>query len=102
MTPTAFKPSPAEGKKDRVRVTLRQETLERLAKRLVRYRIPMAVTCVMECPGSNYYPVCPGCKRTIEREYMVFCNRCGQKLGWKKYHKARVVYPGEFSGVKWD
>ena len=60
----------------------------------VGYRTPMEVTQVLELPGRSYYPICPRCKCTIEREYMRFCDRCGQKLGWKNFDDAIVVYPG--------
>lgn len=36
-------------------------------------------------------PVCPRCKIMIEREYMKFCDNCGQKLGWNKTIKAKIV-----------
>ena len=85
----------------RTRVALRKDTMKKIAKRAIRYRIPMEVTHVMEFLKKNYYPVCPNCKKTIEREYMSFCDRCGQKLGWKRFDKTTVVYPGEFSGLKW-
>lgn len=38
------------------------------------------------------YPVCPGCGHTIDREFMAYCDRCGQKLSWKGYQKAEVEY----------
>ena len=42
------------------------------------YRLPM---CVKEFRRG--FPVCPRCKRTIEREYQAYCDRCGQCLKWK-------------------
>ena len=88
------------GEKIRTRVALRKDTMEKIAKRAIRYRIPMEVTHVMEFPKKNYYPVCPHCQKTIEREYMSFCDRCGQKLGWSKFDEATVVYPGYASWRK--
>ena len=38
-------------------------------------------------------PVCPRCKTTMEREYMAYCDRCGQCLDWRGLKKAQVVYP---------
>lgn len=87
--------------KIRTRVALRKDTMEIIAKRAIRYRIPKDVTYVMEFPKKNYYPVCPNCKSTIEREYMHFCDRCGQKLGWRQFGKATIAYPGCFSEIKW-
>ena len=61
----------------------------------VSYRVPMRVRELMmyrtNCPESGYY-VCPRCKRTMDREFMAFCDRCGQKLDWDKYEDAEVVY----------
>lgn len=45
--------------------------------------------------GKTGYYVCPHCKITMDREFMSFCDRCGQKLDWKYYKKAKVVYPGK-------
>ena len=84
---------PAE-KKIRTRVTLRKGTREKLAERSIRYRIPMEVSCVMKFNSGHCLPVCPNCISTISREYMAFCDRCGQKLGWSKLDKATIVYPG--------
>lgn len=62
------------------------------------YRKGMLVNEVMVFDtwfGTTGYYVCPRCKITMEREFMSFCDRCGQKLDWKYYRKAKVVYPGE-------
>ena len=63
------------------------------------YRRAMPVREVMACPSvflktSGYY-VCPRCRITLDREFMSFCDRCGQCLGWKDYKKAKVIYPGQ-------
>lgn len=31
------------------------------------------------------YPVCPRCRITLDREYMHYCDRCGQCLCWNKF-----------------
>lgn len=65
------------------------------------YRRPMAVTEIhafSRCEGAPAYPVCPRCGKTMEREYMAFCSRCGQKLNWKDFQGARVVYVGPARG----
>ena len=56
-----------------------------------RYRIPMQVKQVRRFLDDSYYPICPGCKRTIDREYMCFCDRCGQRLAWEMFEFATVV-----------
>ena len=45
----------------------------------------------METP----YYVCPRCRHTMEREFMKYCDRCGQCLDWSKYLEATVVLPGK-------
>ncbi len=61
---------------------------------LAAYRIPMPVTELMVFPGRSAYYVCPRCGITVEREYMRYCDRCGQRLGWRNCERARIVYPG--------
>ena len=56
------------------------------------YRQPMPVREVKVLVNTGYY-VCPRCSLTIEREFMSFCDRCGQCLNWKYYKKAKIVYP---------
>ena len=41
--------------------------------------------------GKTTYYVCPRCKITLEREFMAFCDRCGQKLDWRSYKKAKII-----------
>lgn len=66
---------------------------------LAGYRLKMPVTEVMLFPDGNGYYLCPRCHVTMEREFMNFCDRCGQRLGWKGYKKATVVYPGQRNQV---
>ncbi len=61
------------------------------------YRLPMEVSEVHvfhAAFGETGYPVCPRCGRTMEREYMSFCSRCGQRLDWVNYEFARITYVG--------
>lgn len=46
------------------------------------YRIPLPVCKVVVYCSGDSYPVCPRCDCTIDREYMNFCDRCGQCLAW--------------------
>lgn len=43
------------------------------------------------CGETGYY-VCPRCSITMERNFMTFCDRCGQKLDWKGYKRVHKVY----------
>lgn len=38
---------------------------------------------------TGYY-ICPRCDCTLNREFVHFCDRCGQKLDWKRYMHAKV------------
>lgn len=61
---------------------------------LASFRCAMSVTEVMVFPSGWAYYVCPRCSVTVEREFMSYCDRCGQHLDWKGYRKAKVVHPG--------
>ena len=54
------------------------------------FRYPMQVMKKRYLQGSCY-AICPKCENTMERDYMAFCDRCGQKLNWKNYKKAEVI-----------
>ena len=56
------------------------------------FRRPMTVTEVALFARDQYpYPRCPRCHRTMEREYMSFCDRCGQKLDWRHFEEIAIV-----------
>ncbi len=55
------------------------------------YRTPLKVTKTILFRSGDGFPVCPRCDITIEREYMRFCDRCGQQLDWKDYRNAVVI-----------
>ena len=62
----------------------------------LQYRFPMQVGAIMVFPDIHEYPsfpVCPRCNITLDREYMHYCDRCGQCLSWKHYKDAIIVYP---------
>ena len=59
------------------------------------YRRPMTVAEIRVfplCQNTPTYPVCPRCGRTMEREYVAFCSRCGQMLDWSGYDYAKMIY----------
>lgn len=65
---------------------------------LAGYRLGMPVAEVVVFPsayGETGYYRCPRCHITMEREFMIFCDRCGQRLDWKDYKKASILYPGQ-------
>ncbi len=58
------------------------------------YRVPMEVSTIRVLgrgAGADSYPVCPRCECTLEREYQLFCDRCGQALNWKHFGRARII-----------
>ena len=57
------------------------------------FREPMPVTQVRLFQVDGAYPVCPQCGISIEREGQRFCSRCGQRLGWRDYKRAQVIFP---------
>ena len=57
------------------------------------YRQPLKVVQILLLKNGDCFPVCPRCGITLEREYMSYCDRCGQCLEWKEYKKAILVKP---------
>ena len=64
--------------------------LEKTVTTAESYRIPMRVTHLRKYRTAAYY-ICPRCSITMEREFMAYCDRCGQRLGWKNYKKVEVI-----------
>ena len=56
----------------------------------VSYRIPCPVTALLQFPDGNCYPICPRCLLTLDREYIQFCDRCGQHLSWHTFPVAQL------------
>lgn len=73
-------------------------TVEETAARELSFRRPMTVIQARMSSNDGAYPVCPQCKISLEREYQCFCDRCGQRLGWEDYGKARIIYPQKKEG----
>lgn len=40
------------------------------------------------------FPRCPNCHLTMEREYVRFCDRCGQKLDWSNFRDVSIISIG--------
>lgn len=49
--------------------------------------------------GLTTFPVCPACMATLEREGQNFCDHCGQRLDWRWYKHAQIIYPGQKSAL---
>ena len=63
------------------------------AVQALTFRLPKPVTETLRLKDGNEYPICPRCHISLEREYMNFCDRCGQKLHWHGYKNAKIIYP---------
>ncbi len=60
-------------------------------KNAVSYRIALKVNKIFMRLNGDTYPICPRCSSTLEREYMSYCNCCGQRLGWSDFDNAKVI-----------
>lgn len=63
---------------------------------VLSYREPMLVSYLQAIPflgGYTTYPICPRCESSMEREYVSYCDRCGQALDWSKIHIASIRLP---------
>jgi len=54
------------------------------------FRTPMVVTKLRKHQAIAYY-ICPRCNATLDREFLGYCNCCGQCLDWKRYKKAKQI-----------
>lgn len=60
------------------------------------FRKSMSVNKILifqNCNGLTGYYVCPRCEVSLEREFVSYCDRCGQALDWKYYKKAVRIFP---------
>ena len=62
---------------------------------LMTYRVPMIVDEAIiyrKALGDDTFYCCPRCQNTLEREFMAYCDRCGQCLDWSDYRNAKRIY----------
>ena len=56
------------------------------------HRDPMGITEYVYYRTTHHeYVRCPRCKTTLEREYVAYCDRCGQRLDWESAESV-VIY----------
>ena len=67
---------------------LLQKMIETMDYRTAR-EVRELVMCRDLLSETGYY-VCPRCHSLLDREFMRYCDRCGQRLGWHFYLQARV------------
>ena len=64
---------------------------------LMTYRVPMMVKDMVSFyhfPEDDVYYCCPRCQELLPREFMAYCDRCGQCLDWREYRKSKRTYHG--------
>lgn len=66
--------------------------MKQKAREALAYRKAAKIKKIAVFRNGESFPVCPHCRETLEREYQSYCDRCGQRLKWTKYHKAKLVY----------
>lgn len=74
---------------------LRVKVIKRRDYRVIRdllFRTPMQIEKIIRYKSGNSYPICPRCDCPIDREYMSFCDRCGQRLSWGHEKQIQIVY----------
>ena len=62
---------------------------------LMTYRVPMMVKDLVafyHFPEDDVYYLCPRCQELLPREFVAYCDRCGQCLDWSEYRKAKRTY----------
>ena len=69
--------------------------ITRLFLDAITYRVPLSVTKVIVYRDGTTYPICPRCLMSLDREYMSFCDRCGQKLNWDLLDHAKICRPND-------
>ena len=62
-------------------------------KEALSYREKMPVKEILVYKNGSVDAVCPRCKTPLDREFMAFCDCCGQRLGWQGFsYKTATLY----------
>ena len=72
---------------------LLSKTPVRFVADAISYRVPLRVKKVIYFSETSCFSICPRCDTIMEREYVQFCDRCGQRLSWYALSRAEVCYP---------
>ena len=56
------------------------------------YRLPMQVRGRVVFLNGDSYPICPRCDDLVDREYLRFCDQCGQRLGWDFFDFVQTIH----------
>ena len=66
----------------------------------VSYRLPLPVRKILIFESGSSNPICPRCDDLLDREYMAFCDCCGQKLAWNFFEFASEIHAPRKSNAK--
>lgn len=76
---------------------IKQKLTENSPLNAVSYRFALPVVEVEQFYNGDEYSICPRCGNSLDREYIKFCECCGQHLAWELLDYAKVVYaPREY------
>lgn len=70
------------------KIVITKKAIEEVVRKLK----PMRVRQICQFSSTCSYPVCPACQIAMEREYQSYCDRCGQRLDWKHFENATVIW----------
>ena len=59
------------------------------------YRSPMQVKLYMRTWCRDYYPICPRCSSSMDRDFVSYCNQCGQKMAWDQLNEVCFIKAGD-------
>lgn len=57
-----------------------------------QYRLPKQVMKKVLLLNGDIYPICPRCDCLVDREYLRFCDQCGQRLGLNFLGFVQIVH----------
>jgi hypothetical protein len=67
--------------------SLRKNSIATIIREL-QYRKPTMPTSYALIGETDFYYRCPRCQGILDREYVSYCNCCGQALAWRGIKKA--------------
>lgn len=62
---------------------------------VMAYRTPMMIdeaVIIRKAFEDDLYYCCPRCQIFLARDFIAYCDRCGQCLDWSEYRKAKRTY----------
>lgn len=57
----------------------------------ISFREKMPVIEILLNKDGSAEPLCPRCKTPLDREFMSFCDSCGQRLDWHGFSFAKAI-----------